>query len=413
MHLMYFTEQPMSAYPEDAVGDEGVTALMFSNSNFDPVAGSQLYNERLVEYQLAEEVGFDGIMLNEHHNAPFCMQAQITVWASILAAATERIKIVLLGTPLPTIDNPLGISESLSMIDMISKGRLVVGIVRGAGTEQFANNVNPAYNRERFYEAHELLVKTWTEPGPWRWEGDHYQFRVVNPWALPLQKPHPRIWVPGVASPETIVWCAENRYPYICLNTTIEQTKQIWQLYEDTAQETGYTSGPEHRGYLIRVHVQDTEEHALRNARQYMWMQGEFTGLGHAVWSAPTGYSSPANREGAVKRANAPIESTRRAMPFEDQLENLQIVAGTPDQVVEQMRVLIEETRPGIMALWGNDGHVGHEDAKRCIELLGSEVLPALREISDDLGLAGPFEADAPISSRFLEPPRIPEMATV
>ena len=263
MHLMYFTEQPMSAYPEDAVDDDGVTALMFSNSNFDPVAGSQLYNDRLVEYQLVEEVGFDGIMLNEHHNAPFCMQAQITVWASILAAATERVKIVLLGTPLPTIENPVAISESLSMIDMISKGRLVAGIVRGAGTEQFANNVNPAFNRDRFYEAHELLVKTWTEPGPWRWEGDHYQLRVVNPWALPLQKPHPRIWVPGVASPETIVWCAENRYPYICLNTTIEQTKQIWQLYEDTAQETGYTSGPEHRGYLIRVHVQDTEEHAL------------------------------------------------------------------------------------------------------------------------------------------------------
>ena len=49
---------------------------MFSNSHFDPVAGSRLYNEYLEEYILAEEVGFDGIMLNEHHNAPFCMQAR-------------------------------------------------------------------------------------------------------------------------------------------------------------------------------------------------------------------------------------------------------------------------------------------------------------------------------------------------
>ena len=88
MHLMYFTEQPMSAYPEDEVGGDGVTALMFSNKNFDAVAGSRLYNERLIEYQLAEEVGFDGIMLNEPHAAPFCMQAQIPVWASILATAT-------------------------------------------------------------------------------------------------------------------------------------------------------------------------------------------------------------------------------------------------------------------------------------------------------------------------------------
>ena len=72
------------------------------------------------------------------------------------------------------------------------------------------------------------------------------------------------------------------------------------------------------------------------------------------------------------------------------------------------MRVLIEETRPGILALWGNDGHVSHEDSKRCIELLGNEVLPALREIGDELGLRDPFEASAPLSSRFLEAPSIP-----
>jgi alkanesulfonate monooxygenase SsuD/methylene tetrahydromethanopterin reductase-like flavin-dependent oxidoreductase (luciferase family) len=407
---MYFTEQPMSAYPEDAVGDDGVTALMFSNKNFDAVAGSRLYNERLLEYQLAEDVGFDGIMLNEHHDAPFCMQAQITVWASILASATKRVKIVLLGTPLPTIENPIAAAESLAMVDMISKGRLVAGIVRGAGTEQYANNVNPAFNRERFYEAHDLLVKTWTEPGPWRWEGDNYEFRVVNPWALPLQKPHPRIWVPGVASQETIVWCAQQRYPYVCLNTTIEQTKQIWKLYDDTARNSGYEAGPENRGYLLRVHVQDTEEKAIANAREYMWMQGEFTGLGHPVWSSPTGYSSAANRMPILKRINS-RDGVPGALPFEEQLAHLQIVAGTPDQVVQQLRVLLEETRPGILALWGNDGHVSHEDSKRCIELMGTDVLPALREIGDELELRDPFEVKAPLSAQFLEAPQIPEDA--
>ena len=75
MHLMYFTEQPMSAYPAQEGLDFGATALMFSNKHFDPVAGSRLYNEYLEHYRIAEEVGFDGIMLNEHHNAPFCMQA--------------------------------------------------------------------------------------------------------------------------------------------------------------------------------------------------------------------------------------------------------------------------------------------------------------------------------------------------
>src|ERR671929_2142573 len=224
MHLMYFTEQPMSAYDAQAGRDFGATALMFSNRHFDPVAGSRLYNEYLDQYKLAEDVGFDGIMLNEHHNAPFCMQAKCNVFASILAATTSRVKLVLLGNPLPLADNPVRLAEELAMIDMVSKGRLVSGFVRGGGQEQLATGVNPAYNRERFEEAHDLIVKAWTVPGPFRWEGKHFHYRVVNPWMVPLQKPHPPIWVPGIASPETIVWAARHRYPYIALNTSLEIT---------------------------------------------------------------------------------------------------------------------------------------------------------------------------------------------
>ena len=262
MHLMYFTEQPMSAYDEHAA-DEGVTALLFSNEHFDSEAGARLYRDRLTEYQFAEEVGVDGIMLNEHHNAPFCMQAKCNIWASVLAGATERVKIVLLGNPLPLADNPIRLAEELAMIDMISQGRLVSGFVRGGGTEQLATGVNPAFNRERFEEAHDLIVEAWTRPGPFRWEGNHYQHRVVNPWATPLQQPHPRVWIPGVLSRETVVWAAKHRYPYIALNTTIEATKRIWQTYDDAAHEVGYDPGPENRGYLLRVHCADTTEKAL------------------------------------------------------------------------------------------------------------------------------------------------------
>ena len=139
-------------------------------------------------------------MLNEHHNAPFCMQSKCNVFASILAAATKKVKIVLLGNPLPLAENPVRLAEELAMIDLISKGRLVSGFVRGGGQEQLATGVNPAFNRERFEEAHDLVVKAWTTPGLFRFEGTHYQHRVVNPWAVPLQKPYPRVWIPGVLS---------------------------------------------------------------------------------------------------------------------------------------------------------------------------------------------------------------------
>ena len=401
MHIMYFTEQPMSAYPADKGLEFGATALMFSNSHFDPVAGSRLYNEFIEQYKLAEAVGFDGIMLNEHHNAPFCMQAKANVFASILAAITERVKIVILGNPLPLSENPVRLAEELAMIDMISKGRLVSGFVRGGGQEQLATGVNPAFNRERFEEAHDLIIQAWTKAGPTRFEGNHYQARVVNPWAVPLQKPHPRIWVPGVISKETVLWAARHRYPYIALNTTVEQTQKIWDLYDATAAEVGFKSGPEYHGYLKQVHVAETEEKALANAREFTWMQGEFTGLAHPVWSTPSGYSSPENRRGFVEFSTGRGTSPRRRPGFEEQVANNMIIAGTPKTVTAKLRRLMEQTRPGIMALWANDGAVSQEDSMTCIRLLGEEVLPALRETAKTLGLQSPFEANTPVSLAF------------
>ena len=263
MQLIYFTEQPMSAYPKEAGDKLGYTATFFPNKYFDPVAGARLYQERLEEYVYAEEVGVDGIMLNEHHNAPFTMQAKINIFGAVLAAATKRVKIILHGNPLPIIDNPVRIAEEVAQLDMISGGRIIAGILRGAGQEYVATNANPVFTRERFEEAHDLIVKTWTESGPFRWEKDHYQFRCVNPWALPLQKPFPRIWCPGVVSKESIVWAARHRYPYIALNPTLEDAARIWDLYDGNAKEVGYEGGSPYRGYLIRCHVQDSAEKAL------------------------------------------------------------------------------------------------------------------------------------------------------
>jgi alkanesulfonate monooxygenase SsuD/methylene tetrahydromethanopterin reductase-like flavin-dependent oxidoreductase (luciferase family) len=401
MHLMYFTEQPMGAYDAAEGLRYGATALTFSNSNFDPVAGSRLYNEYLEEYILADEWGVDGIMLNEHHNAPFCMQAKCNVFASILAATTKRAKIVLLGNPLPLAENPIRLAEELAMIDMVSKGRLVSGFVRGGGQEQLATGVNPAFNRERFIEAHDLIQKTWTVPGPFRWEGTHYQHRVVNPWAVPLQKPYPRVWIPGVLSKETVIWTAQQRYPYIALNTAIDATKVIWDTYSKAAAEVGYTAGPENFGYLIRVHVQDTMEKALRNARQFMWMQGEFTGLAHPVWANPSGYFSPSGRRGFVEFAVGRAKNPRGNPTFEDQIESTMIIAGTPDTVIPQLKTLIEHTRPGIMGIWANDGTVPKDDRRRCIELLVKDVMPAVREHGKSLGLTDPWEANAPVHLKY------------
>src|SRR5271155_486047 len=200
MILMYFTERPYRDVPEDeVVKNRGFFGV--PNKFFDREVGARLYDEYLKEMVYAEDVGFYAIMLNEHHGTPFCMGAVMNVEASILARITKKARIVLLGNPLPTFKNPLRIAEELATIDCISYGRLVPGWVRGAGSEQIFNQANPAYNRERFEEAHDLILAAWTRPGPFRWEGKHFNYRYVNPWVTPYQKPRPPIWIPGVLQP--------------------------------------------------------------------------------------------------------------------------------------------------------------------------------------------------------------------
>ncbi len=400
MFLMRFTERAYVNYTREDVlnSPNEAVRLTFSNSHFDPQIGSELYNTHLDEYEYSEEVGFDGLMLNEHHNTPTCLGATMNLEAAILARITKKPKIVLLGNPLPIFDNPIRLAEELAEIDMISRGRLVSGFVRGTGVESLATNTNPLFNRERFEEAHDLLIKTWTTPGPFRWEGKHYQFRVVNPFETPLQKPHPPIWIPGTGSPETLVWCAERHYPYLFLETDHQGTQDMMEIYAETARQHGYEPGPEHFGYLVRIHVQDTDEKAREVGKGYM--EGNI-GVGRVPlprdYQSPVGYGS-ASRDPRFLRLREQIRSDPfrvgglDSAAYDDILDSKRWIIGSPDTVVSQLREVLAQMRPGILAVWTNDGTISHEDSMRCLELMGQEVLPALREIGEELELTDPFQ---------------------
>lgn len=371
----YFTEQPYTGYDPKIQDQFPSLRLTLPNSLFDPRLASELYNQYHELYEAADRIGFDGIMINEHHTAPFCMQASITITGAVLAKITHNVKILMLGAPLPVVENPLRLSEELAMIDCISRGRLISGIVRGGGVESLANNVNPAYNRERFEEAHDLVIAAWTKPGPFRWEGKHFHYRVVNPWVLPLQKPHPPIMVPGTASPETVVWSAQHRYPYVVLGSSLDQTRELIALYRDTAAECGYAMGPEHIGYLIRVFVADSEDKAQAEGHNFFWQNGALSKQPRE-WMAPPGYASV---DFAGIRKLRAVSKPFDSQAYQEAQDNYQVVVGTPDQVIEKLRYIRDTLGVGHMCLWAQDGHMSHTDSLRCIELFGNEVLPALR----------------------------------
>ena len=86
----------------------------------------------------------------------------------------------MLGRALPLLNTPLVVAEEYAMLDNLSRGRLIAGFVRGIGAEYHASGINPGESHDRFHEAHDLIIRAWTEEGPFPFEGKHYQFDYVN-----------------------------------------------------------------------------------------------------------------------------------------------------------------------------------------------------------------------------------------
>lgn len=424
-----FTERP---YQDPESGYFGATGrsiqdLSISNSEYDPRLGADLYNRYLDEQVATEEAGFDAVMLNEHHSTPFCMGGTVNTEAAILARITDKVKIVLNGNVLPIWDDPLWLAEELATIDMISRGRLVTGWVRGTGRESVAHNAPPPFNWERFQEAHDFIIKAWTDDGPFRWEGEHYDYRYVNPWMKPYQTPHPQIMIPGVVSKNTVKWAAEHRYPYLMLSTRLEPTKLSFDYYREVARENGYEAGPQHIGYLFKVHVEETEELAYEVGKKFLdgpgniFLEGSrgtaspvlqnLPGLTDRKNLLPTGQvgfvAASRGRDTADVARDNPDQPKAEAAPparggpapamqadYDTQLENLTIIAGTPKTVIPKIRHVLETLRPGTIFFWDGDGAMTHEDSMRSLKLMGSDVLPAVREMADELDLPSSFEVN-------------------
>jgi alkanesulfonate monooxygenase SsuD/methylene tetrahydromethanopterin reductase-like flavin-dependent oxidoreductase (luciferase family) len=412
MQIGHFTEQP---YQDDKIGLYGTnnTTLDISNALYDREIGARLYDRFIEEKAYAEAVGFDELMFNEHHSTPFNMQSSMNMVAAAVARATSKAKILLIGNLLPLWDDPVWLAEELGILDQLSHGRLVAGIVRGGGTESTSHNTNPTHNWERFVECHDLILKTWTTPGPFRWEGKHYQFRYVNPWTVPYQKPHPPIVVAGVVTKESCVWAAQHRYPYYMLSLgKLDFSKGMFNLYHEAAKESGYTSGPQNIGFMIKTHLEETDERAEEVGKKFMPPRPASLGGGSTIattkpWiqSLP-GLNSRESQQvrlgvlGAVAASGVDSRGISFRAPYEEQLKSMQIITGTPKSVLPRMRQILELLRPGSLILWDGDGSMTHDDAVRSMRLMGNELIPALKEMGKELGLNGYHEVDPATGKR-------------
>ena len=160
------------------------------------------------------------------------------VMAAALARRTENCKLAILGNAFALREHPLTLAEEHAMIDCISGGRLITGFVRGIGAEFWSLAANPTVSHERHVEAHDLIVRAWTETGPFAFEGKHFHFEYVNVWPRPYQQPHPPIWCPSLGSTETIEWAAhpDRRYVYLQNYSPFESVSRFLNFYRETCR---------------------------------------------------------------------------------------------------------------------------------------------------------------------------------
>src|SRR5262245_15880708 len=270
MKIFNFHLMPYRHTDLDAIAKHGTAWVTVSNRHYDAQKGAELYHEYLDQMELADQLGFDGVCLNEHHQTAYGMMPIPGVLAGALARSVKRAKLAILGRALPLLNNPLMVAEEYAILDNLTRGRLIAGFVRGIGAEYHAMGINPAYSQERFAEAHDLIVRAWTEPGPFAYVGKHYQFKYVNPWPRPYQDPHPPIWIPSQGSGSTIRWAARMRYTYCQTLTPIASVARFFQLYRDEADKAGYQASPDQLAWSNTIYVAETDETAVREARPHL-----------------------------------------------------------------------------------------------------------------------------------------------
>jgi alkanesulfonate monooxygenase SsuD/methylene tetrahydromethanopterin reductase-like flavin-dependent oxidoreductase (luciferase family) len=374
MEFYFFHLMPWPHLPSDY---EGPAWVKCPNGFYDGRLGHAVYNRYLDELIFADQLGFDGVCVNEHHANAYGNMPSPNLIASILARQTSRCKIAVVGNALPLYNPPVRVAEEFAMIDVISGGRLIAGMVVGGGPEYYSNGLNPAQARERFYEALDLIVQAWTKPGPFVFNGKHYKLRYVNPWPTPLQQPHPPIWIPGAGSLETMEFVAKRRYAYMGIPYFHKRVFQRnFEFFRECCEKEGYTADPKQMGWLVPVYVAESDEQARKEYESHFWY---FTKkLLPGIDISPPGYTSARS---VVKILSSRNDFMMYVENWNQVEEGAYAIVGSPTTVRQRMEEMIKALGVGNVLTLLQLGTLPADLTRKSMSLFASDVLPALRRL--------------------------------
>ena len=377
MNFFFFNLMPYAALDLKERAKYETAWLNLPSRLFDPEKGAKLYHQYIDLYVLADELGYDGIGVNEHHQTAYGMMPSPIVIASILARVTKNVKIAILGSALPLRDHPLTLAEEHAMIDVISGGRVITGFVRGIGAEYHVFGSNPAKSHERFHEAHDLLVQAWRADEPFAFEGKHYHFQYVNLWPKPLQKPHPPIWIPSQGSTETIDWAShpDRKYTYLQTFSPIAQVKRFLDMYREKAEGYGYTAADSQLGWAVPTYVAESDAAALSEAKQHIEnFRNMFLKMPMEML-LPPGYLSL----GSMQRVMAAKKHLEADTTAEQMIEMGMLLCGSAATVRDRIREYAGALGLGQLLNLLHFGTLPLELAEKNLRLFATEVMEPLR----------------------------------
>ena len=349
---------------------------------FDPQKAHELYNEFLDELEFADQMGFDGTCVNEHHQNAYGLMPSPNIMAAALARRTKNAALIVLGNSIALYNPPIRVAEEFAMLDCLSGGRLVAGFPVGTSMDtNFCYGQTPATLREKYYEAHDLITQAWTNPDVFSFNGKYTQLRYVNIWPRPLQKPHPPIWIPGGGSIETWEWTTQLNYVYCYLSYSgYVRGQSVMDGYWRTVDRMGGDMNPYHAGFLQLVCVSESEEQAEKDYAEHVEYFYDKCLHVWPGWADAPGYRTVRTLQaGFGPQVGAAATQSRKGLTWKDLTEGGYVVAGSPQQVTDKMAQVIEGLRVGQLMVLCQIGSMPKELAMKNTEMFAREVRPHLQ----------------------------------
>jgi len=331
-----------------------------------PSVGEHMRN--LIDFMASsEDLGFDGVWANEHHFHPY--GGHIPSPPVFLSALAQRTKRVRLGTSIIALPlhNPIEIAEQMAMVDLMSGGRLELGIGRGFVIHDHETfNIPPEHSQSRNTEGLEVILKAWTGK-PFSHYGQHFNYDNLTVWPKPQQDPHPPVWVACSGTPSSFEWTGQQGYQLL----TVAYIKPLETLAALTAtyRDAWTASGRKLADAEICTHYQVVLDHDGAAARK-------------RAEQALHRYSALL-RESLLlaKSVNKALESSSQEdVNIEKLVDEGRLLAGTPEEclaVLERAQDQLGLTVVDCNFLFGG---LTYEEADRSIRLFASEIIPRLHD---------------------------------